>query len=59
MGMSWSMSLDKAIWYAAKHAAAEKLSNVAVYAATVDRDGIYCCGEWANGRRLPRTSGMA
>jgi hypothetical protein len=44
MGMSWIASLDKAIWYAAKHAAYYQLTNLAVYATTVHRDEIYCCG---------------
>jgi hypothetical protein len=45
MGMSWTVSLDKAIWYAAKHAASQNLTNVAVYAAVGDRSEIYCCGD--------------
>jgi len=44
MGMSWTTSLDKAIWYATQHAAYRKLANRAVYAATVDRSEIYCRG---------------
>ena len=44
-GMSWTSSLDKAIWYAAHHAAYYDLENVAVYAAVVDRSEIYCCGD--------------
>lgn len=44
MGMSWTSSLDKAIWYAAKHKEYNGLSNLAVYAAVVDRNEIYCCG---------------
>jgi hypothetical protein len=44
MGMSWIASLDKAIWYAARHAACYQLTNLAVYATTVHRDEIYCCG---------------
>jgi hypothetical protein len=46
MGMSWLASLDKAIWYAAKHAAHYELTNLAVYAAVVDRAEIYCCGDF-------------
>lgn len=42
MGMSWTASLDKAIWYAAHHAAYYDLTNVAAYAATVDVADIYC-----------------
>jgi hypothetical protein len=45
MGMSWLTSLDKAIWYAAHHAALHKLTNLAVYVAVVDRAEIYCCGD--------------
>jgi hypothetical protein len=44
MGMSWSPSLSKAIWYAAHHATYYKLSNVAIYAAIVEPTEIYCCG---------------
>jgi hypothetical protein len=45
MGMSWTHSLDKAIWYAAWHAGLpRKLTNLAVYTAAVDRAEIYCCG---------------
>jgi hypothetical protein len=44
MGMSWTTSLDKAIWYAAQHAEYRGLANRAVYAATVDRSEIYCRG---------------
>ncbi len=45
MGMSWLTSLDKAIWYAAHHAAYYGLDSLAVYAAVAGRDEIYCCGE--------------
>ena len=45
MGMSWTSSLDKAIWYAAHHAAYYDLGNVALYVAAVNRDEIYCCGD--------------
>jgi hypothetical protein len=45
MGMSWSSSLDKAIWYAAHHVAWYELENPKVYAAVVDRSEIYCCGD--------------
>jgi hypothetical protein len=44
-GMSWTSSLDKAIWYAAHLAAYYELDNLAVYAAVVDRSEIYCCGD--------------
>jgi hypothetical protein len=44
MGMSWLTSLDKAIWYAAHHAALHNLTDLAVYAAAVDRAEIYCSG---------------
>ncbi|MBD2072341.1 hypothetical protein H6F86_00130 [Phormidium sp. FACHB-592] len=44
-GMSWTSSLDKAIWYAAHHAEHYDLDNVAVYAAVVSREDIYCCGD--------------
>ncbi len=43
MGMSWTPSLDKAIWYAAQHIEYRGLTNPAVYVATVDRSEIYCC----------------
>jgi hypothetical protein len=46
MGMSWLTSLDKAIWYAAHHAAWYEVANQAVYAATVDPSEIYCVGEF-------------
>lgn len=42
MGLSWTPSLDKAIWYAAHHAEYYDLGNVAVYAATLDVAEIYC-----------------
>lgn len=42
MGMSWTSSLDKAIWYAAHHAAFYELGNWAVYAAIVSTGEIYC-----------------
>jgi hypothetical protein len=50
-GMSWTSSLDKAIWYASHHVAIHAaryphlptLNNVAVYAASVSRSEIYCC----------------
>ena len=42
MGMSWTSSLDKAIWYAAHHAEYYNLADVAVYAATVAVSQIYC-----------------
>lgn len=43
-GMSWTSSLDKAIWYAAHHVQYYGIDNPAVYAAVVSRDEIYCCG---------------
>lgn len=42
LGMSRTPSLDKAIWYAAKHAAYHELDTLAVYATTVDVSEIYC-----------------
>jgi hypothetical protein len=42
MGMSWTASLDKAIWYAAHKAAYYDLSDLAVYATTVEIDEVYC-----------------
>ncbi|MES5483846.1 hypothetical protein QMZ05_13925 [Bradyrhizobium sp. INPA03-11B] len=42
MGMSWTPSLDKAIWYAAHHAEYHGLTNRAVYVATVQIAEIYC-----------------
>lgn len=42
MGMSWTPSLDKAIWYAAKHAAHYDLSDLGVYVSTVSVDEVYC-----------------
>jgi len=41
-GLSWTSSLDKAIWYAAKHASYNDLADCAVYAATVSAEEIYC-----------------
>lgn len=44
-GMSWTTSLDKAIWYAAHHNEFEHyntLSECSVYASTVDTDEVYC-----------------
>ena len=41
-GLSWTPSLDKAIWYAAHHNEHYDLGNVAVYAATLDVAEIYC-----------------
>jgi hypothetical protein len=43
--MSWTHSLDKAIWYAAHHAEYYDLTNLAVYVAAVNRSDIYCVGE--------------
>ncbi|SKA24713.1 hypothetical protein SAMN02745126_04433 [Enhydrobacter aerosaccus] len=42
LGMSWTPSLDKAIWYAAKHAEYYHLDNKAVYVTTVPIKDIYC-----------------
>jgi hypothetical protein len=42
MGMSWTPSLDKAIWYAAHHAEFYDLTNLAVYVATLPVAEIYC-----------------
>lgn len=42
MGMSWTPSLDKAIWYAAHHVEYYDLANPAVYVATVPMAEIYC-----------------
>lgn len=44
IGMSWTSSLDKAIWYAAHHAECNDLGNLAVYTTVVERGDIYCCG---------------
>ncbi len=44
MGMSWTLSLDKAIWYAAHHAEFYHLNNLAVYVSVVEKSEIYCCG---------------
>jgi hypothetical protein len=41
-GLSWTSSLDKAIWYAARHAVYSDIGNVAAYAATLDVAEIYC-----------------
>lgn len=43
MGMSWTSSLDKAIWYAAHHAKFYDLSNCAVYVSIIPASEIYCC----------------
>jgi hypothetical protein len=42
MGMSWTPSLDKAIWYAAHHVEYYDLASPAVYVATVPVAEIYC-----------------
>lgn len=47
-GLSWTTSLDKAIWYAAqhrdyKHYGKDGLVNCSVYVTTVTPDDIYCC----------------
>lgn len=41
-GMSWTTSLDKAIWYGAHKAAYHDADSVAVYATTADLNDIYC-----------------
>lgn len=41
-GMSWTSSLDKAIWYAAHHAEFYDLSDLAVYVTTVAVEDVYC-----------------
>lgn len=41
--MSWTSSLDKAIWYAAYHAAYYDLADCAVYVTTIPVSEIYCC----------------
>jgi hypothetical protein len=41
-GFSWTSCLGKAIWYAAHHVAWYELGDPTVYAATVERDDIYC-----------------
>jgi hypothetical protein len=41
-GMSWTPSLDEAIWYATKHATYYGLDNPTVYVATVPVTDIYC-----------------
>lgn len=43
LGMSWTSSLDKAIWYAAHHATYYDLSDCAVYVTTMPVSEIYCC----------------
>ncbi|WBQ16301.1 hypothetical protein [Sphingobium yanoikuyae] len=43
MGMSWTSSLDKAIWYAAYHATYYDLTDCAVYVTTMPVSEIYCC----------------
>lgn len=43
LGMSWTSSLDKAIWYAAHHAAYYDLTDCAVYVTTIPASEIYCC----------------
>jgi hypothetical protein len=39
----WTSSLDKAIWYAAHHAAFYDLSNCAAYVTIIPASEIYCC----------------
>ncbi len=41
-GMSWTPSLDKAIWYAAHHAEYYGLADCAVYVTTLEAAEIYC-----------------
>lgn len=43
LGMSWTTSLDKAIWYAAHHAAYYDITNRAVYVTSIPVSEIYCC----------------
>lgn len=43
LGMSWTSSLDKAIWYAARHAAYYDLADCAAYVTTIPASEIYCC----------------
>lgn len=42
LGMSWTSSLDKAIWYAAHHATHYDLADCAVYVVTIPVSEIYC-----------------
>lgn len=42
-GMSWTSSLDKAIWYAAHHATYYDLTDCAVYVTSIPVSEIYCC----------------
>jgi hypothetical protein len=42
MGMSWTKSLDKAIWYAAHHAEFYDLTDLAVYVTTLPVTDVYC-----------------
>jgi hypothetical protein len=42
MGMSWTASLDKAIWYAAHKAAYYGVGDPAVYATTASLEDVYC-----------------
>jgi hypothetical protein len=42
MGMSWTTSLDKAIWYATHHAKFCGLTDLAVYVTTLPVGEIYC-----------------
>ena len=42
MGMSWTPSLDKAIWYAAHHAEYHDLVDPVIYVASVAVEDIYC-----------------
>ena len=41
-GLSWTASLDKAIWYAAHKAAYYEADNLAVYATCAELDDVYC-----------------
>lgn len=42
MGMSWTSSLSKALWYAAWHKEYKNLHNCCVYATIVEQSEIYC-----------------
>ena len=42
LGMSWTPSLDKAIWYAAHHAEYYDLADRAVYVTTLPVAEVYC-----------------
>lgn len=42
MGMSWTTSMSKALWYAAWHKVHNNLNNCAVYATIAEKKDIYC-----------------